>query len=88
MYTMLDCVHLSVFSQDIYSLQPSTTLQHCLKVFTVFCVTLISHSGNYWIDPNGGIPNDAFEVYCDFTTNYTCIYPNQHKVRGTLSLFP
>ncbi|EDO48996.1 predicted protein [Nematostella vectensis] len=33
-------------------------------------------SGNYWIDPNEGIPDDSIQVYCDFENNSTCIFPN------------
>jgi len=32
-------------------------------------------SGYYWIDPNLGVGNDAFEVYCNFTSGETCIEP-------------
>ena len=32
-------------------------------------------SGYYWIDPNLGAKNDAFKVYCNFTSGESCIYP-------------
>ena len=38
-------------------------------------------TGNYWLDPNGGIPNDAFEAFCDFDANSTCLFPSRHQVR-------
>lgn len=28
-----------------------------------------TRTGVYWIDPNGGLPNDAFQAYCDQTTH-------------------
>ncbi|XP_022779253.1 collagen alpha-2(I) chain-like, partial [Stylophora pistillata] len=36
-------------------------------------------SGLYWIDPNGGITNDAIKVYCEFQTNGSCLYPGQEN---------
>lgn len=30
-------------------------------------------NGMYWIDPNGGNPNDAIEVYCDIAKHETCV---------------
>ena len=41
------------------------------------CVFLYKPPGHYWIDPNGGIPHDSLEVFCDFGTNATCIYPSK-----------
>ena len=29
----------------------------------------MTQSGVYWIDPNAGLPNDAFQAYCDQTTH-------------------
>ena len=31
--------------------------------------------GYFWVDPNSGAGNDAFQVYCNFATGETCIYP-------------
>jgi len=36
-------------------------------------------SGLYWIDPNGGITNDAIKVYCEFHTNASCLYPGEES---------
>jgi len=36
-------------------------------------------NGHFWIDPNEGPPDDAVEVYCDFTFSATCIYPDKTK---------
>ena len=35
--------------------------------------------GIYWIDPNGGIGNDAIKVYCEFHTNASCLYPGEES---------
>ena len=35
--------------------------------------------GLYWIDPNGGITNDAIKVYCEFHTNASCLYPGEES---------
>ncbi|XP_046812000.1 collagen alpha-1(XI) chain-like [Lucilia cuprina] len=33
----------------------------------------------YWIDPNGGMPDDAIKVYCKMSSyGETCIYPDVH----------
>ena len=44
----------------------------------------ICFEGQYWIDPNEGPPDDAVEVYCDFTLSASCIYPNKSKVTLTV----
>lgn len=36
-------------------------------------------SGHYWIDPNLGCSTDAILVYCNFTSNETCLYPAQTR---------
>lgn len=37
-----------------------------------------------WVDPNGGCPADAIEVYCNIETQQTCVYPSSSKiVNGT-----
>lgn len=41
-----------------------------------FIIT-VSFSGFYWIDPNGGLPNDALRVRCEHRTNSTCLYPTK-----------
>lgn len=33
--------------------------------------------GFYWVDPNGGGPEDAIHVYCNFRTKETCIDADQ-----------
>ena len=33
-----------------------------------------------WIDPNGGCTTDAIEVYCDFDSMETCIYPTERAI--------
>lgn len=41
--------------------------------------------GYYWIDPNEGPADDAVKVFCDFTFNATCVYPDRSKVRFGLT---
>jgi len=36
-------------------------------------------SGFYWIDPNGGLPNDAVKARCEHRTNSTCLYPTSNS---------
>ena len=51
----------------------------CLSL--TYWVPELHSKGNYWIDPNEGIPDDAVYVFCDFEINATCIYPqNKTKV--------
>ena len=37
--------------------------------------------GTYWIDPNGGVANDAVLANCQFDSLATCILPRELKVR-------
>ena len=37
--------------------------------------------GEYWIDPNGGHPSDAFKVHCDYSDRCETCIPMQDKVR-------
>ena len=46
---------------------------------TLASVTCIS--GKYWLDPNGGCAEDAFQAECKFSSGgQTCVYPNQQQV--------
>ena len=36
----------------------------------LFCLLGLSHGSDlYWIDPNGGSPDDSFQAFCDMTTD-------------------
>lgn len=37
-------------------------------------------SGHYWVDPNLGCSADSILVYCNFSSNETCIFPTQTQV--------
>ena len=53
---------------------PAQSCEHIHNVNTT------APNGFYWIDPNLGCSSDAILVYCDFTSNETCIYPNSSQV--------
>jgi len=36
-------------------------------------------SGEFWVDPNEGITEDAIKVYCDFSFNATCLYSSKEN---------
>ena len=36
-------------------------------------------TGEFWVDPNEGITEDAIKVYCDFSFNATCLYSSKEK---------
>ncbi|WP_395239259.1 hypothetical protein [Salmonella sp. s54412] len=40
----------------------------------------ILESGNYWIDPNSGVSDDAVIAFCDFERISTCVHPVMEKV--------
>ena len=51
----------------------------------IYCYcNLITSEGLYWVDPNGGGPEDAIQVYCNFKTKETCIDAKQevHSASG------
>ena len=41
---------------------------------------LIFKSGLRWIDPNGGCNADAIEVFCNFESIETCVYPTHLSI--------
>lgn len=43
-------------------------------------VNATAPNGFYWIDPNLGCSSDAILVYCDFTSNETCVHPDSTQV--------
>lgn len=49
-------------------------------------VNFIDHLGDYWIDPNSGVPNDAVLVHCVFESSATCFMPNNLKVKSVIDL--
>ena len=54
--------------------QPAQSCEHILNV------NVTAPNGFYWIDPNLGCSSDAILVYCNFTSNETCIHPNSTQV--------
>ena len=54
--------------------QPAQSCEHILNI------NVTAPSGFYWIDPNLGCSSDAIMVYCNFTSNETCIHPNSTQV--------
>ena len=47
-------------------------------------VNIDAVSGQFWIDPNLGCSSDSILVYCNFTSNQTCIFPRENQVRGNV----
>ena len=52
---------------------------YILVYLSIMCIP-VCLLGHYWIDPNGGVPNDAVLVFCDFETLSTCLLPKVSKV--------
>lgn len=50
----------------------------CLSMFSPILKTNL-YVGEYWIDPNEGVPEDAIKVYCNFSFNATCLYSSNGK---------
>ena len=40
-----------------------------VSIILLFC------SGWFWVDPNLGSVRDALLVFCNFTSNETCVHP-------------
>ena len=41
--------------------------------------------GKYWLDPNGGCTEDAFQAECRFSEGgQTCLHPSKQHVRRTV----
>lgn len=40
------------------------------------------HDGLYWVDPNGGGPEDAIQVNCNFKTMQTCVSARKEVFAG------
>ncbi len=41
---------------------------------------LLYFVGNYWIDPNGGVRDDAVLAFCHFESQSSCVLPKNLKV--------
>jgi hypothetical protein len=41
--------------------------------------------GTYWIDPNAGCIHDAIQVFCNSSSEESCIEPTNHTVSGSRS---
>jgi hypothetical protein len=46
--------------------------------YSVLCFCIFV--GNYWIDPNGGIRNDAVLAFCHLESQSSCVLPKNLKV--------
>ena len=74
-YSTSYCLPLLVNSSlGLYRHQPAQSCEHILNV------NITASNGFYWIDPNLGCSADAILVYCNFTSNETCIHPNSSQV--------
>ena len=71
------CFPLIDSNQDIGSTKEFPA-QDCEQIRHV---RLKAESGTYWVDPNMGCSSDAIQVFCNFSSNSTCIFPQQNKVR-------
>ena len=49
----------------------------CLELFQWH---LGAKTGDYWVDPNEGSPDDSVLVHCDKATNETCVYAKNAQV--------
>ena len=64
-----------------YDLFKLKIIQEKNKQTTSTLHTFLSLSGKYWLDPNGGCSEDAFQAECKFTKGgQTCVYPKQQQV--------
>ena len=91
--TFRDC-RVHIFSDNLsrnscISVRTSTPLSYDLfklKIVQKKKTTVTLHpffllSGKYWLDPNGGCSEDAFQADCKFTKEgQTCVYPKQQQV--------
>ena len=48
----------------------------------------VNHTGYYWVDPNGGCPDDAIKVFCNFSSStvQTCVLPSTDEVCPTVTM--
>lgn len=81
-HTMLDTSHISISYCLPYLITGRTGLTRYSPASD--CEQLLLHnatisSGYYWIDPNLGCSADAVLVYCDFSSNETCLFPTQRE---------
>ena len=53
---------------------PAQDCEHIQRVNTT------AVSGFFWIDPNLGCSLDSISVYCNFSSNETCIFPRKEEV--------
>lgn len=57
----------------------TSNVQSCVQCERLSCIPCIP--GNYWIDPNGGVRDDAVLAFCHFESLSSCILPKNLKVR-------
>ena len=67
---------LNTAALGLHRYQPAQNCEH------IHNVNATVPSGFYWIDPNLGCSLDAILVYCDFTSNETCVHPNSTQVNA------
>lgn len=55
-------------------------LSNFIVKYLLLVIVIFLCSGEYWIDPNGGHPSDAFRVHCDYSDKCATCIPMQDKV--------